>query len=390
MRIIFLILFLILKFQLLFLFYLNFINSPVKTLKAKVINEYKKKNYYVLKLKNREVTFYTVNRDDLKNLINDTVEVKIFTKDISFLGYLTKFYATSFDLKLMPLSSIDAYIETQHKDRKISNLFRALFLGESMDYETRQKLSTLGISHLFALSGLHLGFISAFLYFLFLPVYSFFHKKFSYRNRFIDIGILVLAVEFLYLYFTSFPPSLIRAFLMEVILFVVAFSLQNILSVRVLVLTVLFSLVFFTFSVFSIGFLLSITGVYYIYLFFRYYKPTLLNALFLSFYMFSVMFVWGHYFFGNMNNFQLLSPLVNLIFPIFYGAEIILHLIGFGGLLDNLIQKYLTLGENFYIVKISFLFLAFFAALSVLAYKKKWAFYGINLLAVFVILGSLR
>ena len=386
----FLPLFFILKFQLLFLGYINFIDRHVKTIEARVINQYKKKNYYVLKLKNREVTFYTVSREDLKNLLNERVEVKIFTKNISFLGYLTKFYATSFYLKLLPLNYFEAFIEKQHKKSEISNLFRALFLGESMDYKTRIKLSTLGISHLFALSGLHLGFISAILYFLFLPFYNFFHKKRPYRNRFVDLGMVILGVELLYLWFTNFPPSLIRAYVMEVLLFVFAYFLADVLSFKVLVFTVMFAVLIFTFSVFSLGFLLSILGVYYIYLFLNYYKITWKNSLILSVYMFMVMFVWSHFFFGQFNNYQLLSPFVNIVFPFFYVAEVFLHFMGYGGVLDGVIQKYLNLGENFYYVKISFLFLAGFAFISLLALKKKWAFYGINLLALFVIAGSIR
>ena len=382
--------FFILKFQLLFLFYLRFIDRPVTEIEAKVVNQYKKKNYYVLKLKNKNLTFYTINRDNLKNLLNDNIKIKIFTKNLTFYGFLTTFYATSFDLKLMPLSFFEALIEKQHKSTEISNLFKALFLGESIDYNTRKKLSALGISHLFALSGLHLGFISLFLYFLFLPFYNFFHKKFPFRNRYIDLGIIILFIEFLYLCFTNFPPSLIRAFFMEVILFIFAFSLQNILSVKVLIFTIVLAFLIFTFKILSLGFLLSILGVYYIYLFFRYFKFNFLNGIFLSFYMFIAMFVWGHYFFGNMNNYQLLSPFVNIAFPFFYATELLLHLLGFGGLMDNLIIKYLSLGEKFYYINVNVLFLSIFAFLSFIAFKKKWAFYGINLLAVIVLIGSIR
>ncbi len=364
----------ILKLQLSFLSYLHFINNGYKTIDARVVNQYKKKNYYVLKLKNSEVTFYTTSRENLKNLLNEKLTLTLITKNISFLGYLTSFYAPTFNYKLKPVSYIDEKIESQHKDKKIANLYKALYLGESIDYKTREELSTLGISYLFALSGLHLGFISLILFLIFSPIYKFFQKYFPYRNRFFDLGILVLIVEFFYLYFTNFPPSLIRAYVMEVILFVFAIRLQNVFSLKVLALTILFSFLIFFTKIFSIGFLLSIFGVYYIYLFFKYFKPTLLNGILLSFYMFFVMFIISHSFFGNFNLYQLLSPFINLIFTIFYPISIFLHIIGFGGIFDEAIKWYLHFGDKFYIVKFDIITLILFALISLIAFFERKVF----------------
>jgi competence protein ComEC len=379
----------LLRLQISFLNYLDFIYSPVREVKAKVINQYKKKNYYVLKLKNREVTFYTTNRDDLKNLLNENVSLKIFPQKISFFGYLKTFYVPSFDLRLLPLKSVEYFIEKQHDSKEMQNLFKALFLAEAVDYGTRQKLSALGISHLFALSGFHLGFISLILFLVFGGVYKFFQRFFPYRNRWIDIGVLVLGVEFFYLYVSFFPASLIRAYIMEVVLFLFAFYLKNPFSLKVLLITVLIGFYIFFMKVFGIGFLLSVVGVYYIYLFFRYFKPTFLNGIFLSFYLFLMMFVWGHCFFSQMNIYQLFSPVVNVAFSIFYPLEVFLHMLGIGGILDGWIEWYLSFGEKFYYVNITFWFLVLFAFLSVLAFFKKWAFYGINLLALIIILASI-
>jgi len=384
----FLILILFLRIQISFFEFLHFIDKPVRVLNVKVINQYKKKNYYVLKLKNREVTFYTINRDNLKNLLNENVSIKIFTKNISFLDYLKGFFAISFDLKLQDASKLEKYIENQHKDKNIANLFKALFLGESIDYKTRQKLSTLGISHLVALSGFHLGIVSGALFFIFLFMYKFFHKYFPYRNRFFDIGVLVFVVEFIYLYITSFPPSLIRAFIMEIVLFLFAVRLQNIFDIKILIYTFLISFLIFFEKIFSIGFFLSIIGVYYIMLYFKYFKVNFLNSFLMSFFIFLWMFVISHIFFGNFNIYQLFSPFVTLFFTIFYPFEIFLHIIGIGGVFDNLIENYLNLGSNFYVYKVPILFGALFLIMSFIAYYKKWAFYGINLLALIILGGA--
>ena len=380
---------LIFRIQISFLGYLNFIDKPVRNLNVKVINQYKKKNYYVLKLKNNKITFYTTSKDNLKNLLNENLNLNILTKNISFWGYLTKFYAISFDLKLKNLSLLDSWIENQHKNKKIGDLYKALFLGEGIDYKTRQELSTLGISHLFALSGFHLGVISFILFLIFSPVYKIFHKKFPYRNRFFDLGILIFEVEFLYLYLTSFPPSLIRAFVMEVILFLFAFYLQNIFSLRVLILTALVSFLIFFMKIFSIGFFLSILGVFYIMLFFKYFKPTFKNSVLMNFFVFLMMFVISHTFFPNMNIYQLLSPFATLLFAIFYPLALFLHIVGIGGIFDSFIEAYLHLGDNFYVYKLPLWAGILFLAFSLRAYYKKNSFYGINLLAFSTVLGGL-
>jgi len=384
----FLILLIFFRIQISFLEFISFINKPVRVLDVKVVNQYKKKNYYVLKLRNREVTFYTINRDNLKNLLNENISIKIFTKNISFFDYLKGFFVVSFDLKLKDATKLEKYIEKQHKDKKIANLFKALFLGESIDYKTRQELSTLGISHLVALSGFHLGIISGVLFFIFSFIYKFFHKFFPYRNRYFDIGILVFLVEFIYLYITSFPASLIRAFVMEIVLFLFAIRLQNIFDIKVLIYTCLISFLIFFEKIFSIGFFLSILGVYYIMLYFKYFKVNLINSFLMSFFLFLWMFVISHIFFENFNIYQLFSPFVTLFFTIFYPFEIFLHIIGNGGIFDNLINTYLNLGEKFYYVNISKITFYLFLFLSFIAYYKKWAFYGINLLALIILGGA--
>ncbi|WP_456488554.1 ComEC/Rec2 family competence protein [Caminibacter pacificus] len=378
----------VVRCQISFFEYLSFKNHKFLNVEARVINQYKKegKNYQILKLKNNSLTFYTTSRENLKNLLNERVKLTIITSKVSFFEYLFTFYAPSFNIKLLSADKIDLFIEKQHSSSVMKNLFKALFLGESIDFSTRQKLSSLGVSHLFALSGLHLGFISFVLYFVFSPLYKIFQKKFPYRNRFFDLGILVLAVEFVYLYFTSFPASLIRAYVLEVLIFIFAMRFKELFSLNILFFTILFSFLIFFSKIFSIGFLLSFLGVFYIYLFFKHVKFSFFSSVFLSFYMFLVMFVWSHYFFGNFNYFQFLSPLVNIIFSFFYPLEIFLHLIGFGGVFDDFILKYLSLGSEFYEVKISFVWVVIFGIMSLLAFFSKYLFYGINLLAFFIVI----
>jgi len=380
----------VVRLQISFLNYLDFKYDRYLDIEAKVVNQYlkhgKKGDYYVLKLKNDSLTFYTTSRKDLKDLLNESLHMTIVTSNVSFKEWLFTFYAPSFNLKLLPVSKIEEYIEKQHSNKKDANIFKALFLAQSIDYQTRNELSTLGVSHLIALSGLHLGFISLFLYVLLSGLYRMIQKRFPYRNRFVDLGIVVFIIEFAYLYITGFPPSLIRAYILEVVVFLYAYYLQNPFSLKVLGVVFLVSLLLFGQKVFSIGYFLSITGVFYIYLFFRYYRPSLINSLILSFYMFCMMFVISHTLFGNFNMYQLFSPFVNILFTVFYPLEILLHISGFGGLLDGLIERYLHLGVDYDTFKLPVWGGVVFLALSVLAFFSKRAFYGINLLSIITIL----
>jgi len=344
--------------------YQNFIQKP-QFIVAKIVNQYKKKNYWVLKIKNNEVEFYTTTRDNLKDILNKNIEVGVISKKISFWEYLTKFYAPTFKLGILETSNYETFISKQHSDKFMANIFQALFFGDSLYYDTRQKLSTLGISHLFALSGLHLAIISGVLYLIFTPIYNFLFPP--YRNRNIDLGILILFILFLYLWFVNFPPSLVRSFVMEFIVFIFAYFLRNIFSFKLLFLAVLFSLVIFPNFIVSLGFFLSVMGVFLIFLFFKYFKVTSFNGLvILPIYLYITMLPISHYFFGNFNFYQLLSPFVTIIFSIFYPFEILLHLIGEGNLLDGFIKNYLDLGELY--IKIFTPQIIFYLYLIILVY----------------------
>jgi len=325
--------------------YKNFI-SHFQFINAKIVTQYKKKNYWVLKIKNKDIEFYTTTKDDLKDILNKNVEVGVVTKKISFWGYLTKFYAPTYHLGLLETPQYEQFVNKQHSDKKIANIFQALFFGDSLYYDTRQKLSTLGISHLFALSGLHLAIMSGVLYFLISPIYNFLFP--TYENRNIYLGILILIILFGYLWFVNFPPSLVRSFVMETLVFLSAYFLKDIFSFKLLFLAIIVTLVLFPAFIVSIGFFLSVVGVFLIFLFFKYYKLTFFSGLIiLPIYLYIAMIPISHYFFGNFNLYQLYSPFVSIIFNVFYPIEVVLHLSGYGGVLDEVIKSYLFLGDKF-------------------------------------------
>jgi len=320
--------------------------SHTQFINAKIINQYKKSNYWVLKIKNHDVEFYTTTKDDLKDILNKNIEVGVITKNITFWQYLTKFYAPTFRLGILEDSKYKIFINNQHSDKYIANIFDALFFGDSLYYETRQKLSTLGISHLLALSGLHLAIISTVLYLILTPIYNIIFP--SYRNRNIDLGIFILIILFIYLWFVNFPPSLVRSFVMEGLFFLFAFYLRDVFSFKLLFLAVLSCIFVFPGFIVNLGFFLSVMGVFLIFLFFKYFKLNLFNGfIFLPIYLYITMFPISHYFFGNFNIYQLYSPIISVIFNIFYPLEVILHLIGYGNVFDEVIKNYLELSKEY-------------------------------------------
>lgn len=87
--------------------------------------------------------------------------------------------------------------------------FASLFGDKSgIDYQIYSSFKNSGIAHLLAVSGLHIGFFSACIFFLLKLL----------RNRYIKFGILS-AVLLFYCFLCSFTPSVVRASLMCLIIF---------------------------------------------------------------------------------------------------------------------------------------------------------------------------
>lgn len=99
-----------------------------------VEKQYKKKNYWVLKLQSTEgFSFYTSSRDNLKNLEGEHLSLRLFIKDLDFFSYMKGFYAptqilSGLESKLQRYSLMDS-LDTLHSE-SISPLYKALFFAE--------------------------------------------------------------------------------------------------------------------------------------------------------------------------------------------------------------------------------------------------------------------
>ncbi len=354
---------------------------------AKVLNGYHKttkngKSYTLLKLKSSNgVKFFGISwKKDIKNLTNSFIKCKVYTKNLSFYRYLKGFFAPIY--KIIKINKEDSflknylssYIALQHKNYITREIFSALFLGSNIDKKIRKKIQSLGISHLVAISGFHLGVLSFLIFFILTPFYKFFQDRFfPYRNPKLDLMIVALFFLFGYLYLVDFIPSLSRAFVMLIVGYIFYIRYIKILSFEILFLTMLLLLAFYPSFVFSISFWFSVAGVFYIFLFLHYFGDLnrWLIFILINFWVFIMMQPIVHYIFPSFAISQLLSPFLSMVFIVFYPLELLLHIIKEGDLLDGMVLKLLKFHTEAMSIKTPLWFLLTYIATSILSIYKK-------------------
>lgn len=324
---------------------------------AQVIAQYTKhkndSSYQVLKLKsNKGEIFYTTSKEDIKDISHRFVRIYGKKLECSFVEYLKSCFFVSYRISLLADSdyrrSFRAYIEAQHNEPLIASLYKTLFLADFLPHIWRDLSNKLGVAHLIAISGFHLGILSLVVGGLLGFVYGRFHRFVSYRNKYFDIGILLCAVLLVYLFVLDFSPSFLRAYVMSVCAFVAIFSGINLLSFRLLFVAVALCLALFPRLIFSVGFGLSISGVFFIYLFIKFSKfewqegGILKKFLFLPLWfntlIFLDMLILVHWFFPYFTPLNLFSIPLSLLFVVFFPCMLLAHILGFGGLCDVLLQ----------------------------------------------------
>ncbi|MCW8955108.1 MAG: ComEC/Rec2 family competence protein [Sulfurimonas sp.] len=357
-------------------------------LEATVIKQYEKtslstkkksKTFQILKLKSKEgLTFYTGAKKSLENIKGKIVKLEVWAGKISFYEYLTSFYAYSkikYIYKTPTLKQkINSTISSSHVNQNISNIYQALYTAAPLSKELQATFSTLGVSHLLAISGFHLGVLSALLFFFIRPIYTFFQDRyFPYRNSKLDIFLIISALLLSYLIFLDSPPSLVRAFGMLLVGFVLYDRGVKIISMQTLFLSVILLLVFLPKLTFTLGFWLSVSGVYFIFLFLIHFKDLnkIWQFILVPFWVYLLMLPFSLAIFGNFSIYHPLSILWTTLFTLFYPISIFLHVIGFGNLFDGLLESLIILGQQSSHVELSYNLLALHVTLSLLSIWKK-------------------
>ena len=120
--------------------------------------------------------------------------------------------------------------------------------------ELREAYSRTGLSHLMAVSGLHLGIVLIIINILLIPLLLI-HRGHLVRN------ILAIAAIWVYVAVCGASPSVVRAAMMVSILYLTYYSSQRYNMVNILALAILLMLIYNPDSIYDISFQLSITAV---------------------------------------------------------------------------------------------------------------------------------
>ncbi|MCI6217979.1 MAG: ComEC/Rec2 family competence protein [Helicobacter sp.] len=336
-----------------YLRYLGDLNT--KEIQGQVIAQYTKqdkngKPYFVIKLRSQDGhILYTTSKEDIKDLSHSFV--RIFGKPLQcdFLQYLRSCFFVNFSLSLESQKDsrnvLREAIDRQHAQESMASLYKTLYFADFLPKELRDTSNKLGIAHLVAISGFHLGVLSLSLGFVLSLVYRIFQSYFPYRNRFFDLSLLVLVFLFIYLCVLSFTPSFLRAWVMAAFSFVLLYSGVKVLDFTFLFLVGVVCVSLFPHLICSVGFFLSFMGVFYVYLFLRYFRfphhwieifilPLLFNAV-----IFLNMLIVVHFFFPYFSAYSIASILLSIAFCVFFPLSIVGHVFGVGWIFDSLLLK---------------------------------------------------
>ena len=344
---------------------------------ATVLSQHKKENSNILKIKlDNSFIFYTSTKEDIKNL--EKIKIRIYTKNLSFISSLKVPYIPSYILEVYNSNSIKNQLinklNIRHKDKNVQNLYNALFFASTVNPKLRETLTFFGINHLIAISGFHIGILFLILYIIIKPIYRFFADNFfPYLHIQRDVSIISMVIIFLYMYMLSFPIPLVRAFFTLAFILFLKDRYIEIFNFEKLSIIILLILALNIEYLFSVSFFLSITGVFYIYIFLKYfpYKNKILIAIFLNVYLFFTMSIIVYFFFNKFSYTQISSIILSILFPIFYLTNIISHLLNLCSLFDEYLIEAINMKKSLIEINVPIYLLIFHILSSLLAIKYK-------------------
>jgi len=357
---------------------------------AQVVKEYNGRGHKagetLLKLKSVDnLDFYLYTHSEVPKRF-DWVRVKLkLKKGSSFWDYLKGFFAygdivehveDGFDVKAF----LREQINKQHnKDNKIETFYHAIFLADPLDRELRNKISSLGVSHLVAISGFHLGILWLIIFgILYIPYRTFQQKYFPWRNRNIDLGFITLTILLLFVLFVGAPPALTRSFIMLLISWLILIFGLELLSFKFLAFAFLLILAVAPKLIASLGLLLSFSGVFYIFLVIKWlkgYSGWFITLIGIPVGIFLLMFPLGHLFFGNTTIWQLMSPPLSVLFILFYPIIAIMHMFGVGGVFDSALELLFNLPQKSIDITMPIPLIVTYLTLSFISIFNKKVFY---------------
>lgn len=347
------------------------------------------KSYEVLKLRTDEgAKFYITSKSPLKELVGYKTKVWVKTKYISFFEYL-KGFATKGAVISISRNKADTYklgdtLKTIHKDQEVSQIYGALFFALPLSSSLQDRFSMLGVSHLLAISGFHLGVLSFILFTLLRLPYTQLQKNFfPHRHRNRDLFLIVALILGVYLTFLGDVASLLRAYAMLLVGYVLHDRGMKIVSMQMLFVTIVLLLSLWPRLFFSMGFWLSVSGVYFIFLYLRYFSelPKLSSFIAVPVWVYMMMTPIALVLFGNYSLYHPLSILWSILFTLFYPLALFLHLVGYGDSIDGVLHFFLVSELHGEHAVFSLLWLMPYGVLALGALYSKWVLYGLLLVA---------
>lgn len=328
---------------------------------------------------------YATYKGKFKNIIGKKVRVYGKIYKCSFLQFLKscRIYNSTISLVSTPNPKriLTNFIKNQHESALSANLYNALFFSQTLAKSVRDTSVALGLAHLIAISGFHLAALLVMFFAIISPFYFIIHKFYPYRNALYDLGFLGLIFAFCYLWLIDFEPSFFRAFIMSCACYLILFSALKIFSFLNLFLCVFLAVALNPSLLFHIGFLLSVSGVFFIFLFVRHIQPYLdsknlarkivYGILLFDCIIFLQMTPVVHYFFPYFSLYQLVSIPLSVVFFALFPLLIFLHLIGCGSFFDGIIES--CISHNFFLSEVStpLWLLLIYIALSLIAIRYK-------------------
>ena len=349
-------------------------------LDVRVVHQYSKHGQTLLKVKSTDGPLFFMKADrSVRNLEGYTLRIDAYTGRTGFLDYLQGGYVTARIIKVYPGRAsryeVADRIAGQHGSREVGALFAALAVATPIPGDMRQQLSALGVSHLVAISGFHLGLIALLFFTLFKPLYALAHRRwFPYRHADRDIFLAVATVLLGYVIYLEYVPSVLRAFAMLVIGYLLHDRGIKIVSFQTLSVSVVLLLALFPRLAFSTGFGLSVAGVFFITLFLHRFSTWKRWQQFIGIHVwvYGMMLPLSLSLFGTFDRFHPLSVVWTMLFPLFYPLAAGLHLIGEGALLEGVIGWLMSL-PSVEQVALSPVVTAAHGAAALLAVRYRWA-----------------
>lgn len=283
-----------------------------------VITEYNKKENYTSLIVNAKEKVIVYIYDECNFKLGDTVYIEgkfeliesnknfnIFNYQKYMLSKKLIWKVKTDNIKLVKENNNIFYkIKNIIKERTISNSYLQLFIiGENdLDKEIKQSYQLNGVSHLFAVSGMHIT--------LFVTILTFILNKIIKNKRIVNITICLFLL--FYMFLTGFTVSIVRASLFTIILNITKIFNLKINNKELLIYIFIICISYNPYYIYQVGFWFTYVITFSFLLFQNKEKNNYFIGLFksscLSFVVSIPILIY------NFSSINFLSPILNLFF----------------------------------------------------------------------------